>query len=133
MVRYNFDNLSQDTAKCAYCHNSLLDEDYTFSTGGEVCCSTACAVLADENSEASALPAVICTNCDAACADAEHIIFSADGLPFCSGECANRYPKTVYAPEVRRVLYSAVAGMLLAAVVVLLVIIEGLPSVTRNP
>jgi hypothetical protein len=97
-----------------------------------VYCSPACAILADEAAGNVALGEVICTNCESGCQDSRRIVFSEDGLPFCGQECAARYPKMVNSPEIRRVLFTAATGMLLAASIALMAIAGGL-SALKHP
>jgi len=96
-----------------------------------VYCSPACAILADEAAGNLALGEVICTNCESGCQDCQRIVFSEDGLPFCGQECAARYPKMVNSPEIRRVLITAAAAMLLAASIALVTIAGGFSALSH--
>jgi len=122
-----------ELTECGYCHNGVPSEDISAGPGKPVYCSTACAVLADEAAGRSALGEVICTNCEAACLHTEQIVFSEDGLPFCGDDCADRYPKMVNCPEMRRVLCTAAAGMFLAAGFAVLAISGSLSALARHP
>jgi len=126
-------NSTLGTLECGYCHGPL-PAGHAPGAGSETAyCSSACATSADQATSQPVLSDIICTNCENACADSQRIVFSEDGLPFCGAECADRYPKMVAHPHVRRALFAAAAGMLLAACVALLGIAERLPTLTRHP
>ena len=136
MVTYNptDERVVRETAECAFCHNELQSEcEFSHSSAGLVCCSIACAALVEEEAERTALHAVICTNCERPCGNTPAIEFSEDGLPFCSHVCADRYPKPVSSPQVRRVLCSAAVCMFLSAAAALALIIESLSPISHHP
>ena len=126
-------NSTLGTVECGYCGSPLPAGHAPVAEGEAAYCSSACASRPDEAASRHALGDIICTNCESACHESQRIVFSEDGLPFCGSECADRYPKMVADPQVRRVLFTAAAGMLLAACVALLGIAERLPTLTRHP
>jgi hypothetical protein len=110
--------IQASAAKCANCGNSISADDFAHNSRHELCCSEACATLSDR---AAPLPA--CANCGGAC-EYPTLVRSLDGLPFCSAACERSYPKPASSPEVRRILWTTAAAMLVLTAFLLALIIH---------
>ena len=120
MIRHEIsEQLLQAALRCANCRNYLSSDDFTHNSESQPCCSAACAIISDDRSA----PVPSCTNCGDRSDILGNMVYSRDGLPFCSPACASLYPKPVSSPEVRRILWAAAATMFLVTAFLLLLII----------
>jgi ribosomal protein L32 len=102
---------------CANCGNYLSPGDSLPNSTGAMCCSSACAIISDEELERSimslAAPQTVeCTNCGRQLMTLDGVFYSQDGLAFCSQLCEQKYPKPIGARELRPVLAGAALAVL---------------------
>jgi hypothetical protein len=121
--------VSAVAGSCANCGNQPVRGDRVPDFTGAICCSGACAIISDETLEREIVtclaepPTVDCTNCGREMTPLDVVLYSQDGLPFCSRVCERKYPKPIGARELRPVLAGAALAVLALTASLLLCIV----------